>query len=80
MNKIDFSDTDKISQLFQQAVNQAIEGHRQRGESIAVSDEKGKVRVIPANQIPAPRKIQSGHPDSSADNAEENLVEVQKEM
>ena len=52
MNKIDFNDRDRVSQLFQQAVDEAIENHRQKGESIAVSDEQGKVKVIPASEIP----------------------------
>jgi len=52
MNKIDFSDTNKISQLFQQAVDKAIENHRQKGESIAISDEQGKVKIVPAKEIP----------------------------
>ena len=52
MNKLDFSDSDKISQLFKQAVDKAIENHRQKGESIAISDEQGKVKIIPASEIP----------------------------
>lgn len=52
MNKIDFSDTDKISQLFKKTIDKAIEKHRQKGESIAISDEQGKVKIIPANEIP----------------------------
>ena len=52
MNKIEFSDTNKISKLFQQAVDKAIENHRQKGESIAISDEQGKVKIIPAKEIP----------------------------
>lgn len=36
----------------QQAVDKAIERHRQRGESIAISDEQGKVKIIPAEEIP----------------------------
>lgn len=52
MSKIDFSDTEKISQLFQEAVNKAIKKHCLRGESIAISDERGKVKVIPAEEIP----------------------------
>lgn len=39
MNQIDFTDTSKISQLFKQAVDKALENHRKKGESIAVSDE-----------------------------------------
>lgn len=52
MNKIDFTDTNKISQLFKEAVDKAIEAHRLKGESIAISDEKGKVKIIPAQEIP----------------------------
>ena len=52
MNKLDFSDRDKISQLFKEAVDKAIENHRQKGESIAISDEQGKVKIIPASEIP----------------------------
>ena len=52
MNKFDFSDSNKMSQLFQQAVDQAIENHRKKGESIAISDEQRKVKIITANEIP----------------------------
>ncbi|NEO96989.1 MAG: hypothetical protein F6K56_45625 [Moorea sp. SIO3G5] len=52
MNKLNFSDINQISQLFKQAVDKAIENHRQKGESIAISDEQGKVKVIPASEIP----------------------------
>ena len=56
MNQIDFTDTDKMSQLFKQAVNKAVETHRQKGESIAVSDEKGKVKIVSAQEIPELKK------------------------
>lgn len=56
MNKIDFTDTKKISQLFKEAVDKAVESHRQKGESIAVSDEKGRVKIISAPEIPEFRK------------------------
>jgi hypothetical protein len=52
MNKFDFSDTEKVSQLFQEAVDKAIETHRLRGESIAISDEQKNVKVVPADKIP----------------------------
>lgn len=58
MNKIDFSDTNKINKLFQQAVDKAIENHRQKGESIAISDEQGKVKIIPTSKIPKLQKSQ----------------------
>ena len=51
MNKLNFSDCDQISQLFKQAVNEAIENHRIKDESIAISDKQGKVKIIPANEI-----------------------------
>lgn len=41
----------KLDNLVQQAVEKAIENHRLKGESIAISDKKGKVRIIPANEI-----------------------------
>ena len=56
MNKIDFSNTDKISELFQQAVDNAIENHRQKGESIAIADSEGKVIIVPASEIPNLKK------------------------
>ncbi|NEQ85555.1 MAG: hypothetical protein F6K26_37245 [Moorea sp. SIO2I5] len=52
MNKLNFSEINQISQLFKQAVNKAIENHRKKGESIAISDEQGNVKVIPASEIP----------------------------
>lgn len=48
---IDFSDTNQISELFQQAVEQAIEEHSQKEESVAISDEFGNVKVILASDI-----------------------------
>jgi hypothetical protein len=56
MKKIDFRNIDKISQLFKEAVDKAVEIHRQKGESIAVSDEKGKVKIISAQEIPKFKK------------------------
>ncbi|MGL5871412.1 MAG: hypothetical protein ACRC2R_03420 [Xenococcaceae cyanobacterium] len=57
MNNIDFSDTDKISLIFQQAVDKAIENHRQKGESIAIADREGKVKIISAREISKPKTI-----------------------
>lgn len=57
MDKIDFTDTNNISQLFKEAVDKAIETHRQKGESIAVSDEQGEVKIIPAHEILEFRKV-----------------------
>ncbi|NEO11079.1 MULTISPECIES: hypothetical protein [unclassified Moorena] len=52
MNKLNFNEINQISQLFKQAVDKAIENHRQKGESIAISDKQGNVKVIPASEIP----------------------------
>ena len=49
MNKIDFS-PENISALFQKAVDEAIEQHRIKGESIAVSVQ-GKVKIVPPEEI-----------------------------
>ena len=80
MNKINFSDTDKVSQLFKQAVNKAIENHRQKGESIAISDEQGKVKIIPADEIPKLQTIKSLGADLKVDITEEDITEARKEM
>ena len=42
----------RLDHLVQQGVTKAIEAHRQKGESIAISDEEGKVKIIPAQEIP----------------------------
>lgn len=44
--------SDRLNDLTQEAVDKAIEKHRSRGESIAISDEQGKVKVVPASEIP----------------------------
>ena len=44
MDKINFS-PDNIGNLFQQAVDEAIEQHRIKGESIAIS-ENGQVKIF----------------------------------
>ncbi len=49
MNKIDFS-PENISALFQKAVDEAIEQHRIKGESIAIS-VRGKVKIVPPEEI-----------------------------
>ena len=56
MSQIDFTDVNKISQLFKQAVNKAVENHRHKGESIAVSDAQGKVKIVSAQEIPELKK------------------------
>lgn len=40
-----------LDPLVQQAVDEAIERHRQRGESIAVAED-GKVRIVTSKEIP----------------------------
>ena len=42
----------RLDSLVEQAIAEAVEAHRQRGESIAISDEQGKVKIIPAHEIP----------------------------
>ena len=49
MNKIDFS-PENISALFQKAVDEAIEQHRIKGESIAISVQ-GRVKIVPPEEI-----------------------------
>ena len=44
--------SERLNDLTQEAVDKAIEKHRLRGESIAISDEQGNVRVVTAEEIP----------------------------
>lgn len=44
--------SERLNDLTQDAVDKAIENHRQKGESIAISDKQGKVKVISASEIP----------------------------
>ncbi|MEM9272256.1 MAG: hypothetical protein AAGA80_04730 [Cyanobacteria bacterium P01_F01_bin.143] len=46
----------RLDGLVQQAITKAVEAHRQKGESIAVSDEQSKVKIIPAQEIPKLKK------------------------
>ena len=41
----------RLNDLIQEAVDKAIKKHRLRGESIAISDEQGSVKVILASEI-----------------------------
>ena len=43
---------ERLNDLTQDAVDKAIENHRLRGESIAISDAQGKVKIVPASEIP----------------------------
>jgi hypothetical protein len=49
MKKIDFS-PENIGKLCQKAVDEAIERHRIKGESLAIS-EHGKVKIVPPEDI-----------------------------
>ncbi len=49
MKKLDFS-PENIGKLFQKAVDEALEQHRIKGESIAIS-ENGRVKIIPPEEI-----------------------------
>lgn len=42
----------RLDGLVQQAITKAVEAHRKKGESIAISDEQGTVKIIPAQKIP----------------------------
>ena len=44
--------SEQLNDLTQKAVDKAIEKHRLQGESIAISDEQGKVKIVPASEIP----------------------------
>ncbi|MDJ0635951.1 MAG: hypothetical protein QNJ34_22385 [Xenococcaceae cyanobacterium MO_188.B29] len=44
-------------QFFIVEVDKAIENHRQKGESIVISDEQGKVKIILASEIPKLQQI-----------------------
>ena len=48
--------SEQLNDLVQEAVNEAVETHRQKGESIAVSDENGKVKIVSAQEIPELKK------------------------
>jgi len=48
--------SEQLNDLIQEAVNEAVETHRQKGESIAVSDENGKVKIVSAQEIPELKK------------------------
>ena len=51
MSQIDFTDSQQIDAIFQEAVDKAIAKHKKRGESIAVADENGKVVVVAPEDI-----------------------------
>ena len=51
MSQIDFTDSQQIDAIFQQAVDKVIAKHQERGESIAIADENGKVIVVAAKDI-----------------------------
>ena len=64
MSQIDFS-PENISQIFQEAVDEAIEQHRQKGQAIAVSDEQGlAIEIQPYNIIPLAQKRKQTMPSS----------------
>lgn len=51
MSKIDFTDSQQIDAIFQEAVDKAIAKHKERGESIAIADKNGKVIVVAPEDI-----------------------------
>ena len=57
MRKIDFS-PENIGQLFQEAVDEAVEQHRLNGHAIAQSDEHGNViEIQPEDITPLTQKL-----------------------
>ncbi len=51
MSQIDFTDSQQIDAIFQEAVDKAIAKHKDCGESIAITDKNGKVRIVTAEDI-----------------------------
>jgi hypothetical protein len=51
MSQIDFTDSQQIDTIFQEAVDKAIAKHKDCGESIAITDKNGKVRIVTAEGI-----------------------------
>ena len=51
MSQIDFTDSQKIDAIFQEAVDKAIAKHKERGESIAIADKNGKVIIVTPEDI-----------------------------
>jgi hypothetical protein len=51
MSQIDFTDSQQIDAIFQEAVDKAIAKHKNLGESIATIDKNGKVRIVAAKDI-----------------------------
>ncbi len=51
MSQINFTDSQQIDAIFQEAVDKAIAKHQERGESIAIADKNDKVRIIAAEDI-----------------------------
>jgi hypothetical protein len=49
--------SDRLNDLVQQAVDNAIENHHQKGESIAIADSEGKTIIVPASEIPNLKKF-----------------------
>ena len=46
MSQLDFTDSQQINIIFQEALDQAIAKHKERGESIAIEDKNGKVIIV----------------------------------
>jgi len=65
MSKIDFS-PENIGQLFQEAVDEAIEKHRLNGHAIAQTDKHGNViEIQPEDITPLTIKLQQRQQKSS---------------
>lgn len=51
MNQIDFTDSQQIDAIFQEAVDKAIAKHKDCSESIAIADKNGKVSIVAGKDI-----------------------------
>ena len=51
MSQIDFTDSQQIDAIFQEAVDRAIAKHKERGESIVIANENGKVTIVAPEDI-----------------------------
>ena len=48
--------SEQLNDLIQEAVDNAVNTHHQKGESVAVSDAQGKVKIVSAQEIPEFKK------------------------
>ncbi len=51
MSFIDFTNSEQIGVIFQEAVDKAIAKHKERGESITIADKNGRVVIVAPEDI-----------------------------